>query len=335
LKQCPYCKEEIHDEAVKCKHCRSMLSDAEADVFGGAVSPEGTNEQPQYDTLDVAVTQGREATVLAGKYSIIEKLSDGETGVVYLAEDIEHANQPIAIKVLPPLLSNDKNVIENLREEAIIAMKLDHPNIVRLYGFNSDGDIKFLVMEYINGVTLEDKILNSPSNKLDLDETIKIAQQIAKALDYAYSQSPPVIHRGLKSSNVIIDRSGDVKVLGFCVAREIYNPYTTMTSFAKIEAENRTIAAIICLVTNILDFDCAEIIQMLNFRKTALAVNICLVTDIFKFNCANIIQVLNLRKIASRPFKSYLRPAIIFIACLFAILMLLVMFAIVGNISSW
>lgn len=332
MKQCPYCKEEIHDEAIKCKHCRSMLSDTVTEMSGGTVTSERINEQPQYDTLDAAVTQGKEATVLVDKYRIIKKLREGDTGVVYLAEDIELADKPVAIKALTPLLFEDKRALEDISNGVIVAMKLDHPNIVRLYGFHSDGEIKFLAMEYIDGVTLEDKIFDSPSKQLGLDETVKISQQIAEALDYAHSQSPPIIHRGLKSSNVMIDENGDVKVLGFCVAREIHDPYTTLTDLAKIEAGDRTIAAIICLVKTILDFDCAEIIQMLNYRKTALAVSVCLVTDILKFNCNKIIQTFNFRK---RSFKSILRSVMIFIACLVAILALLAMFSLVGKICAW
>jgi formylglycine-generating enzyme required for sulfatase activity len=135
----------------------------------------------------------------------------------------------VAIKVLPPVLAKNKRAVENLRGEAITAIKLNHPNIVRLYGFHSDGDIKFLVMEYIDGVTLEEKIFSSPSKKLNLDKTISIAEQIAKALDYAHSQSPPVIHRDLKSSNVMIDTNGNVKVLDFGIAREIHDSFTTIT----------------------------------------------------------------------------------------------------------
>jgi len=229
---CGKCGKENVDGIKFCIHCGSDLSrltPSPTDTLDRAATLEGTSGQPQYDTLDVAATQGAETTILAGQYRIVKKIGEGGMGVVYLAEDTEMRNRPVAIKVLPPLLANNRRAVENLRGEAITAIKLSHPNIVRLYGFHSDGDIKFLVMEYIDGVTLEEKIFSSPSKKLGIDETIKITEKIAKALDYAHSQKPPVIHRDLKLSNVMIDKNGSIKVLDFGIAREIHDSYTTIT----------------------------------------------------------------------------------------------------------
>lgn len=229
MRRCPYCKEEIHDEAIKCKHCGSMLRGQGTDTLDAAVTIGGEQPSQQYDTLDAAATQGREATILGNQYRILKKIGEGGMGVVYLAEDIEMRNRPVAIKVLPPLLSTNRRAVENLRDEAVTTIRLNHPNIVRLHGFHSEGDLKFLVMEYIYGQTLEEKIFDSPSRKLILEETIDIAEKIAAALDYAHAQKPPVIHRDLKPSNIIIGKSGSVKVLDFGVAREIKDSYTRVT----------------------------------------------------------------------------------------------------------
>ena len=233
---CGKCGKENVDGVKFCIYCGFDLSKLtpppsrrSPDTLDEAVTLKSASGQPQYDTLDVAATTGGEATLLANQYRIIKKIGEGGMGVVYLAEDIEMRNRPVAIKVLPPVLARNKRSVENLRDEAITAIKLNHPNIVRLYGFHSDGDIKFLVMEYIDGQTLDEKIFNSASRKLNLDETIRIVEQIATALDYAHSQNPPVIHRDLKSSNVMIDKNGNVKVLDFGIAREIHDSYTTIT----------------------------------------------------------------------------------------------------------
>jgi eukaryotic-like serine/threonine-protein kinase len=233
MKRCPFCAEEIQDNAIKCKHCGERLLDRNIDTLDRAVTLPGTKPGKggnwQYDTLDVAVTEGGQATILAGQYRILKKLGEGGMGMVYLAEDMELDNRQVAIKVLPPLLARNARAVENLRKEALTTINLNHPNIIRLYGFHSDGEIKFLVMEYIDGETLEDMISSRPNGKLSFTETIHIAEQVAAGLDHAHSQNPSVIHRDLKPSNIMINKAGHVKVLDFGIAREMKDSYTRVT----------------------------------------------------------------------------------------------------------
>ena len=202
------------------------------DTLDRAVTISSKESPLQYDTLDVAATIGGEATILANQYRIIKKIGEGGMGIVYLAEDTEMGNRPVAIKVLPPLLSKNIRAVENLRKEAITAINLNHPHIIRLYGFHSDADIKFLVMEYIDGQTLEEKISESSDGKLSLEETVEIAEKVAAALDYAHSRRPPVFHRDLKPSNIMISKDSDVKLLDFGIAREMHDSYTRVTGKA-------------------------------------------------------------------------------------------------------
>ncbi|MCU0918535.1 MAG: bifunctional serine/threonine-protein kinase/formylglycine-generating enzyme family protein [Planctomycetes bacterium] len=161
----------------------------------------GNASAERYDTLDAAVTQGRGATILGGQYRVVRKLGEGGMGVVYLAEDKEMGNRPVAVKVLPPLLARNLRAVENLRKEAMVAINLTHPNIIRLYGFHTDGDLKFLVMEYIDGQTLEERILQSERGRLSVEEVLPL----------------------------MMDKEGQVKLLDFGIARELKDSFTRVT----------------------------------------------------------------------------------------------------------
>ncbi|OHB64076.1 MAG: hypothetical protein A2Y77_12385 [Planctomycetes bacterium RBG_13_62_9] len=185
----------------------------------------------QFDTLDNQQTMpgGPEGSLLGGRYRVVRKLGEGGMGMVYLAEDAELDNTKVAIKFIPPTLAGNPRAVKGLVREAQIARKLSHPNIVRLHDLHTDGHQKFLVMEYIEGKTLEELLAAREDEKLTMEELLPIAGQIAAGLDYAHSLDPPVLHRDLKPSNIMIDNHGVAKILDFGIAREMKDSVTRVT----------------------------------------------------------------------------------------------------------
>jgi tetratricopeptide (TPR) repeat protein/TolB-like protein len=148
-----------------------------------------------------------------GHYRLLERVGEGGMGVVYRAYD-EHLQREIAVKLLPSSVVKDESARRRFRKEALTLARLNHPNIGTLHGFEADGDVDFLVMEYVPGITLASKLAQGPMRESEL---LEYAIQLASALEEAHKQG--VIHRDLKPSNILINPSGQVKILDFGLAR--------------------------------------------------------------------------------------------------------------------
>jgi serine/threonine-protein kinase len=148
-------------------------------------------------------------------YRIIKKLGAGGMGEVYLALDTK-LDRKVAIKVLLPDSLADDNLKKRLLKEARAAAKLDHPNICAVYDVNEADGFTFIVMQYIEGETLADKMLLEP---LGLSSALAIVEQAAEALAEAHTQG--IVHRDLKPQNIMITPRGQVKILDFGLAKQI------------------------------------------------------------------------------------------------------------------
>ncbi len=146
-------------------------------------------------------------------YRIVSKIGAGGMGDVYLAED-ERLRRKIALKVLPESIAQDTDRLRRFEQEAFAASALNHPNILTIYEFGTEGATHFLASEFIDGETLRDRLQRTP---LSLNETLDIAVQTAQALAAAHEAN--IIHRDIKPENVMLRKDGIVKVLDFGLAK--------------------------------------------------------------------------------------------------------------------
>ncbi|HEY6616368.1 MAG TPA: serine/threonine-protein kinase, partial [Vicinamibacterales bacterium] len=155
-------------------------------------------------------------------YNIHERLGSGGSGEVYVAEDTRLGRQ-VALKFLNADRERDADSRARLLREARAASMLRSPNIAVTYEFVEHGDLLFIAMEYVEGEVLSERIARGP---VPLAESVDIAAQVADALDEAHSRS--IVHRDIKSGNLIQTRRGLVKVLDFGLAK-IESPQSTET----------------------------------------------------------------------------------------------------------
>ena len=148
-----------------------------------------------------------------GLYEVTAPLGEGGMGEVYLAHDTQ-LDRRVAIKLLPAHLATDSVARERLRREAIAAAALDHPFICKIYEIGEDTRGLFIAMEYISGETLYDRLR---SGRLPLAETMRVAGEIAEALEEAHAGG--FVHRDLKPANVMLTKQGRVKVMDFGLAK--------------------------------------------------------------------------------------------------------------------
>jgi serine/threonine protein kinase/WD40 repeat protein len=149
-----------------------------------------------------------------GGYRVLERLGAGGTGTVYLAEH-EVMRRRVAIKVLPAHYAEAPGVLERFRREAQAVAALDHPNIVRAYDFRQEGALHFLVMEYVDGASLQQ--LLAKQGPLAIPQACDYARQAAEGLEHAHEAG--LVHRDIKPANLLVDRAGTVKLLDLGLAR--------------------------------------------------------------------------------------------------------------------
>ncbi len=212
---CIHCGSENPDVGNFCSKCGKTMTSTPSRAQGASAM--------DFAETELGLSAGY---TLAGRYRIAREIGSGGMGRVYLGQDGKLNNMPVAIKVLRDMLSRDGGSVKRLIVEAQLSMQLSHPNVIRVHNFEDDGFTKFLVMEYVEGETLKDRI--DRESRLAESETRRLGAEICKGLEHAHAKK--VIHRDLKPGNILLGKDGSVKIADFGIARVCRDSMSRLTS---------------------------------------------------------------------------------------------------------
>jgi serine/threonine protein kinase/dienelactone hydrolase len=229
--KCPECHADNPATSRFCGNCASQLTP------GGKPALELTI------TVESPVPARTNGSLVAGKYRIIDEIGRGGMGIVYKAEDLK-LQRTVALKFLSAELTRDPEAMQRFIREAQAAAALDHPNICTVHEVEESQGELYIAMGFVEGQTLKHKIETGP---LAVDEATEIAIQIAKALEAAHGRN--IVHRDIKSSNIMLDSRGQTKVMDFGLAKvsgraQLTHEGTTVGTLAYMSPEQASGGAV-------------------------------------------------------------------------------------------
>jgi serine/threonine protein kinase/formylglycine-generating enzyme required for sulfatase activity/dienelactone hydrolase len=199
--KCPSCQAEVSNDSRFCSKC------------GVPFHPSDEIIMPYTKTILRRMDELSPGTELVGKYKVNEVIGKGGMGIVYKAQDLK-LMRDVALKFLPSELMRDKEAKERFVLEAQTAAALSHPNICTIHEINEEEGKSFIAMEYVEGQSLKDKLDEKP---IPIDEALRIAIQITKGLEQAHKKG--IIHRDIKSANIMVSDEGQAKIMDFGLAK--------------------------------------------------------------------------------------------------------------------
>jgi serine/threonine-protein kinase len=155
-------------------------------------------------------------SVLDDRYRLEKLIGVGGMAVVYKATDMRVNNNTVAIKLLKDEAACDEIIVKRFKNECRAESMLNHKNIVAVYDVSTRGDLKYMVMEYVYGITLKNYLIGK-KGPLDLDEILSYSVQVLRALKVAHDAG--IIHRDIKPQNIMVLESGKIKVMDFGIAK--------------------------------------------------------------------------------------------------------------------
>jgi len=199
--ECPSCQTENAADSQFCSKC------------GTSFGPAGLEPVSLTKTLGTPIHVLKAGSLIAGKYRILEEIGRGGMGIVYKAEDLKLKRQ-VALKFLPPHLMDALDLKDRFLIEAQAAAALSHSNICVIYEVGESEQRPYIAMEFVEGETLRDKIRKK---SLTVEEALTLAGQVAAGLEEAHQKG--VVHRDIKSANIMITAKGQAKVMDFGLAK--------------------------------------------------------------------------------------------------------------------
>ncbi len=215
MARCSSCSHENPSGLSRCERCQTPLPSA---------SSEEATRVSQAPAGDLQFHRGQ---VVNSRYTVLDLIGRGGMGCIYKVHD-NVLGEDVALKTLLPQFLRDKMVVERFFNEARIARKLAHPNIVRVHDIGSAGKGVFISMEYVQGDSLRGIIEKlPPGRRLPIAEVLRVVDELCVALEYAHQYT---IHRDIKPENIMIDRQQRIKLMDFGISKLMDNTRMTGAS---------------------------------------------------------------------------------------------------------